>query len=187
MSVWRQRLVKSLYQTRSTPESRYFQLATQSPDGKLYNRTVVCRGLDENRDALWLITDTRSQKWQDLQHNPHAAVCWYIAKTREQYRFTVRCALLTMESDETVCKQHWERLSEPARAQFLWGKPGELRTNPEQALVAEQTATDKPPSQFGVVRLDISNVDYLSLKGNPQTRERYRLDGEQWQLETIIP
>jgi hypothetical protein len=37
------------------------------------------------------------------------------------------------------------------------------------------------------VRLDISNVDYLSLKGNPQTRERYRLDGEQWQLETIIP
>ena len=187
MSVWRQRLVKSLYQTRSTPESRYFQLATQSSDGKLYNRTVVCRGLDENRDALWLITDTRSQKWQDLHHNPHAAVCWYIAKTREQYRFTVRCALLTMESDEALCKQHWERLSEPAKAQFLWGKPGELRANPEQALVAEQTATDKPPSQFGVVRLDISNVDYLCLKGNPQTRERYRLDGEQWQLETIIP
>lgn len=187
MSGWRQRLVKSLYQSRGTPESRYFQLATQSADGMLHNRTVVCRGLDDELDALWLITDTRSQKVSDIQNNPRAAVCWYIAKTREQYRFSVTCEVFTTNNHAQLCQQYWQSLSEQAKTQFLWGKPGQERLNVAETLVAEMPMEATPPAHFCVLRLDIHDVDYLSLRGNPQIREHYDLDGAKWRLNEIIP
>ncbi len=63
MPQWRQGLTKSLHQTRSMPESRYFQLATVDGSGTPFCRTVVFRGMtDENQ--LVVISDTRTRKIQ---------------------------------------------------------------------------------------------------------------------------
>ena len=59
MPQWRQGLTKSLHQTRSMPESRYFQLATVDGSGVPYCRTVVFRGITDD-NQLVIISDTRS-------------------------------------------------------------------------------------------------------------------------------
>ena len=80
MPQWRQGLTKSLHQTRSMPESRYFQLATVDGSGVPYCRTVVFRGITDD-NQLVVISDTRSDKYDQLGQNPHSQVCWYLLST----------------------------------------------------------------------------------------------------------
>ncbi|MFS1703432.1 pyridoxamine 5'-phosphate oxidase family protein [Alteromonas sp. AMM-1] len=187
MSGWRTRLVNSLALTQDIPESRFFQLATQSPDGQLHNRTVVFRGLDETQDVLYLVTDTRSQKCLDFQCNRKAAVCWYFAHSREQYRFSVTGEVCTVHSHESLCSHYWAQLSESAKSQFFWGEPGSARNNPEYPLKIVTPSTQIPPSHFAVIKLTVQNADYLSLTGNPQIRERFELQNGQWICQPILP
>ena len=65
MPQWRQGLTKSLHQTRSMPESRYFQLATVDGSGVPYCRTVVFRGITDD-NQLVVISDTRSDNMTSL-------------------------------------------------------------------------------------------------------------------------
>ena len=153
MSDWRVLLLKSLDKTRDMPESRYFQLATVDSGGLPHNRTVVCRGVDENQSLMWVVTDNRNKKVTELHSNPHAAVCWYFAKTREQYRMRVSCRVDTPNDDRALCQQHWERLSVAARQQFLWGEPGSERTGPKKSLIDHSANTDVLPDHFCVLTL----------------------------------
>ena len=78
MPQWRQGLTKSLHQTRSVPESRYFQLASVDSMGVPYCRTVVFRGMTDD-NQLVVISDTRSEKFEQLSQTPEAHVCWYFS------------------------------------------------------------------------------------------------------------
>ena len=42
-----------------------------------------------------LAVDSRSEKLEQLERNPHAAICWYFSKTREQFRLTGQIAIVT--------------------------------------------------------------------------------------------
>lgn len=187
MSDWSALLLKSLDKTRDMPESRYFQLATVDSSGLPHNRTVVCRGVDENQSLMWVVTDTRNKKVAELKGNPHAAVCWYFAKTREQYRMTVSCRVDTPNDDRALCLQHWERLSVAARQQFLWGEPGSERTAPKKSLIDHSANTDVLPDHFCVLTLLVESVDYLNLRGNPQQRQCFEKHQGQWHSKELIP
>lgn len=128
MPQWKQSLTKSLHQTRSTPESRYFQLATVDKDGFPFCRTVVYRGLTDN-NQLVVVSDTRTEKYQQLMQNQHAEACWYFAKTREQYRFRCTGSIVTVLDDQPLVSAHWNKLSDAGKKQFLWGNPGSERTS----------------------------------------------------------
>ncbi len=185
MATWLQLLTKSLHKTRSQPESRYFQLATLDSAGMPRCRTVVFRGLVEDA-ALSIICDTRSEKWPQLKHDKQAEICWYFTKTREQYRFTTQCRLFDAERDSDFIRQYWQKLSDAGKKQFFWGTPGMPR-DPEQPLKAAGDFAH-PPGHFGVLLFDISAVDYLNLRGNPQQREKHFIDGSgQWVSEPVIP
>ncbi|MBR9793559.1 MAG: pyridoxamine 5'-phosphate oxidase [Gammaproteobacteria bacterium] len=187
MSDWSALLLKSLDKTRDMPESRYFQLATVDSSGLPHNRTVVCRGVDENQSLMWVVTDTRNKKVAELKGNPHAAVCWYFAKTREQYRMTVSCRVDTPNEDRTLCQQQWDRLSVAARQQFLWGEPGSERTAPKKSLIDHSANTDVLPDHFCVLTLLVESVDYLNLRGNPQQRQCFEKRQGQWHSKELIP
>jgi pyridoxamine 5'-phosphate oxidase len=187
MCDWAALLLKSQDKTRDMPESRYFQLATVDEDGLPHNRTVVCRGFDEQQSVLWVVTDTRNKKIAELQASPHAAVCWYFAKTREQYRMAVRCRVDTPDTDESLCEQHWQSLSVAARQQFLWGEPGSERTAPKKSLIDHSANTDVLPDHFCVLTLLVESVDYLNLRGNPQQRQFFEKQQGQWHSKALIP
>lgn len=185
MPAWLQQLTKSLHKTRSQPESRYFQLATVDEYGAPRCRTVVFRGLTES-NALSIISDTRSNKWPELEHNARAEICWYFTKTREQYRFETQCRLFNAAQQNTFTQQYWQKLSDAGKKQFFWGTPGDAR-DPSQPLKS-QGDFSQPPAHFSVLVFDVQSVDYLNLRGNPQVRDLHHRDEQgTWVSASIVP
>ena len=190
LPLWRQPLARSLYKTKSHPESRYLQLATISSDGLPKNRTLVFRDFDD-QSRLLMFTDNRTAKWREFQHSTKAAVCWYIAATREQYRLEGNVQLIT---DSIVNKKaaqerqrRWESLSSAAKQQFLWGKPKTPRAKHIDLAVSAEMITDTPPEHFELIAFEVHYVDYLNLRGNPQERIIYSSVNEQWNEDRVIP
>ncbi|MDC8831261.1 pyridoxamine 5'-phosphate oxidase family protein [Alteromonas gilva] len=187
MSDWHSLLDSSLRKTRDEPQSRYFQLATVDAKGRAQNRTVVCRTFAPQQDTIWFISDIRSAKFAELTVQPNAAVCWYFTTTREQYRLNVTATIHTPETGNALCAEYWQSLSRAGRQQFLWGQPAAPRTHPEQPLQVDESDPDAMPAHFCVVALQVTEVDYLNLKGNPQQRQRFVRQGSRWLCKDLIP
>lgn len=185
MPQWRAELTKSLHKTRSIPESRYFQLATVDSDGVPYCRTVVYRGITDDNQCV-AVSDTRTDKCAQLVHNARAQICWYFAKTREQYRFSVTADVVTLDDNFELVQAHWARLSDAGKKQFLWGKPRAPR-NSELPLKADGDFA-LVPAHFCVLLLNVEKVDYLNLRGTPQYRALHYCDEQgNWHSQSVIP
>ena len=66
------------------PYCKYVQLATMNRDGTPRVRTVVFRDFVD--ETLSFVTDGRSQKVEELQHQSIVEVVWYFQGSREQFR-----------------------------------------------------------------------------------------------------
>jgi PPOX class probable FMN-dependent enzyme len=189
LASWRSPLQRALHRNRSQIFSRYFQLATISPKGFPTNRTVVFRGFLDGTNYLKIITDTRSEKLIHLQQNPLAEICWYFAKTREQFRIRGKIELITEKNQEFNHwrEETWQQLSDNAKQQFYWPHPGKTLTETSQ----EKDFTfddEKPVNNFCLLLFNPQRVDHLELRHNPHHRHLYLLDLQnQWFVEKINP
>lgn len=157
-AMWKPILQRALQRNRAQAQARYLQLATITPDGMPACRTVVFRGyLHDSTNHLLAITDARSAKTHDLAANHHAAVAWYLPKTREQFRLSARVLMVgpagpqgawrpsEAKDDDALAAARislWRGLSDKARAQFLWPHPGLARTLPDSAWDDESLPVD---------------------------------------------
>jgi PPOX class probable FMN-dependent enzyme len=192
LAPWRSPLKKALHLNRSQAFSRYFQLATITPEGKPTNRTVVFRGFLNDSNILQIVTDTRSEKFSHLQHNPWAEICWYFSKTREQFRLSGKVKLVTEnEDDPELVKARqvsWQNLSEAARQQFTWPFPKQPRGDDPSLFKTEIDLSVTPIRHFCLLLLVPEKVDYLHLKGDPQNRYLYQLqDDQSWSVKSVNP
>lgn len=191
IAPWRTYLQKALHKNRSNLFSRYFALATVTKTGYPANRMVVFRGFLDNSNKLEIITDIRSQKIEDLSHNSCGEICWYFAKTREQFRIKGKIEVITANHDnQELLKEHqkiWQKLSLAGKEQFYWQNPRELfMENNEISTV--NIDEEKPPENFCLLLLNPENVDHLELKGNPQNRHIYDIDTEKkWHIQKVNP
>jgi PPOX class probable FMN-dependent enzyme len=185
--VWKQRIQRSLHLGRSKHESKYFQVASVSNAGSPKVRTMVFRGFDKQH-RLFAVTDIRSDKIEDFKHQPQAQICWYFAKTREQYRFDCKVECIT---EGGIYKEYWEKLSEPAQLSFYAPAPkvpydDSIRSPEKASLSATPMAISE---HFAVIRFQPNLSDYLDLKSKPQQRELEHLDTSlnQWHLTRVNP
>jgi len=192
LAPWRSPLSSAIHRNRSKPYSRYFQLATVTPDGMPRNRTVVFRGFhDDEQNRLKIITDVRSAKIQDIEHQPIAEVCWYFTKTREQFRIVGELYLVTAkETDldlQKARKTTWHNLSEPARSQFAWPDPAQPAES-NSAFKVDPPDKNIPLDNFCLLLLTPKKVDLLKLKGDPQQRYLYLRQADRtWTTEAVNP
>lgn len=190
--MWRSHLARSLHKHRNQPEARFFQLATIGLDQRPHNRTVVFRGFlddgDRLKDCLQMITDRRSQKFEQIHDNPWAEVCWYFTKTRSQFRIMGKLTLIDAENPslelQKLRQQLWQALSDSARIQFAWPHPREER-EPENIKVATPDPS-LPLKDFCLLLLEPTEVDHLELRGDPQNRCLYHRDGQGNWTETEV-
>ena len=206
LAPWRPSLSKALHRNRSQPFARYFQLATVNPDRTPANRTVVFRGFLANTNHLMIISDRRSQKTDQIYQNPNAAACWYFTKTREQFRLAGPLTLITTDTTTPDLRQArqqlWQNISDNARSQFAWPQPKDPRVPNEDTDAFSPPPPDPatPLETFCLLLLTPHSVDYLSLRGEPQTRILYihqpkRSDSTEtaappssnWQTTTVNP
>lgn len=186
---WRSIISGVLHRNRSFPASRYVQLATVDQRGRPANRTVVFRGWRDPASQLQFVTDGRSalresagtSKAQEIADNPWAEVCWYFAKTREQFRIAGKLQLIDAHSNEFQVERQavWEQMSDAGKAQFYCPLPGAMRI---ADTFGELTLTPAP--DFCLLLLSPVTVDRLELRSNPQSRSRYCLvDDQEWSIE----
>lgn len=191
LAPWRTYLQKALHKNRANIFSRYFALATVTKDGFPSNRIVVFRGFLEDTNNLEIITDIRSQKYQHLIDNPWGEICWYFAKTREQFRIHGQIKLITeIESETKLLEERikvWQKLSTAGKEQFYWDNPGELFTsnNNNYSLKIDD---NNPNNNFCLLLFIPQKVDHLELKGNPQNRFIYELkEDNYWSVKQVNP
>ncbi|BAQ60464.1 pyridoxamine 5'-phosphate oxidase [Geminocystis sp. NIES-3708] len=191
LAPWRTHLQRALHRNRSQIFSRYFSLATVNEEGYPTNRMVVFRGFLDNSNQLKIITDIRSEKFTHLTNNSSSEICWYFAKTREQFRIKGKIILITENyQDQNLLSERekvWEKLSRSGKEQFYWANPGELLTENSEKII-DIIDEEKPRSNFCLLLLNPEKVDHLELKGNPQNRCIYQLiENNKWSKKLINP
>ena len=191
LAPWRSPLKSAIHRNRSKPHSRYFQLATITPDGYPRNRTVVFRGfLNDDTNRLKIITDARSAKIQDIEHQSVAEICWYFTKTREQFRILGTLQLVTArETDPNLQKARqitWHNLSDSARSQFAWPDPAR-RAADKSAFDVEPPDPNAPLNNFCLLLLAPTKIDHLQLKSDPQQRFLYTQEDNTWKTQAVNP
>ena len=131
---------------------------------------------------LDLFTDGRSPKAAELQAEPRLELCWLLPKARCQFRLRGDRLRLNAEAEAQERRRHWHQLSPGARALWGWPPPG-APFDPAAAFPSE-LADDSPlPECFELLRIQISQVELLELKGHPHQRRRWRADqdwAEHW-------
>lgn len=195
LAPWRLPLARALHRNRALVYARYAQLATLRPNGRPANRTIVFRGFVDQAisnayNDLTFITDRRSEKVTQIDHNHWGELCWYFPKTREQFRLagqlTVIDAANTDAAWQKLRRMTWHNLSDAARAQFVWPDPKQLRAD-QHAFAVGELDPHQPLEAFCLLRLTPTEVDHLELKGEPQNRCLYTLDQGQWQPRSVNP
>ncbi|KAF3887139.1 MULTISPECIES: Npun_F5749 family FMN-dependent PPOX-type flavoprotein [Nostocales] len=191
LAPWRSPLARALHRNRSEPHSRYFQLATVQGDGRPANRTVVFRGFLDDTNQLKIITDTRSQKFDQIKNRAWGEACWYFTSTREQFRLAGELILVDANHfDPKMQKARqmaWQEISDNARLQFAWPDPGEPRSS-QEAFSPSPPDSTLPLANFCLLLLDPVKVDRLELRGDPQNRWCYLLDELQiWSVVEVNP
>ncbi|MBD0361305.1 MAG: pyridoxamine 5'-phosphate oxidase family protein [Coleofasciculus sp. C3-bin4] len=192
LAPWRSLLSRALYKNRSLPYARYFQLATVRADGHPANRTVVFRGFLEDTNQLKIITDSRSQKADQIQHQAWGEACWYFPKTREQFRLAGQLTLIGADYPDQALKDArqstWQDLSDSARLQFAWPYPGEARAENDGAFSPPPPDPKQPLPNFCLLLLEAVQVDHLELRGDPQNRWLYYQDSSyDWLKQAVNP
>ena len=193
LAPWRSPLKGAIHRNRSKPYSRYFQLATVTPEGIPRNRTVVFRGfLNDEQNSLKIITDIRSSKIKDIQHQAIAEICWYFTKTREQFRITGKLYLVTArETDDNLLearKNTWQSLSDSARSQFAWATPAQPVTDNSIEVDLDHLDPNTPLENFCLLLLTPHKIDRLQLKSDPQQRYLYTLQSDlTWTTQAVNP
>jgi PPOX class probable FMN-dependent enzyme len=191
IAPWRSRLSGALHRNRSLIYSRYVQLATLRLDGTPANRTIVFRGFLDETNILKFITDSRSQKTEEINHNHQGEICWYLPKTREQFRITGKLILVgeNHKNLELIKAREslWQEISDAAKTQFYWPEPRQKRAEPEH-FTPPNSHPIKPLSNFLLLLLEPEKVDHLELRGEPQNRHFYWQNQEGiWLSEVVNP
>ncbi len=187
LSPWRAILARALHRNRSLPNARYFQLATVNYEGKPSNRTVVFRGFLNKTNQLQMITDTRSEKINQIHHYPYSEICWYFPKTREQFRLSGNLTIIgENHENQTPRLTVWQDLSDSAKQQFTWPYPGRSLTENKQDFLQEIPLANQPVSNFVLLLFNPEKVDHLELKGNPHQRNLYYLDNKKNWIKQIV-
>ncbi|MFB2977512.1 Npun_F5749 family FMN-dependent PPOX-type flavoprotein [Microseira sp. BLCC-F43] len=191
LASWRSPLSRALHLNRSLVYARYLQLATVRADGRPANRTIVFRGFLDDTNQLKFVTDSRSQKADQIEDQSWGEACWYFPKTREQFRLAGQLILVCSNYLDIALQKArqsaWQELSDAARLQFGWPHPGQTRANSE-AFEPTPPNPSEPLLNFCLLLLDPVQVDHLELRGEPQNRWLYQLDSAGvWLKQEINP
>jgi len=192
LAPWRSLLACALHKNRKLPYARYFQLATIRTDGRPANRTLVFRGFLDDTNQLKIITDSRSQKADQIDDQPWGEACWYFPESREQFRLAGQLTLVRVNHPDQALqaarKTTWQELSDPARLQFAWPHPGEARAENDRAFSPPPPDPKQPLPNFCLLLLEAVQVDHLELRGDPQNRWfYYRNNSQEWSKQAVNP
>ncbi|WP_166422755.1 pyridoxamine 5'-phosphate oxidase family protein [Paraglaciecola sp. 20A4] len=185
---WQSTIERALEVHLSSVTSRYLQLATVDRHGYPHCRTIVFRGFNEGKNQIYLHTDNRSEKMSHLTQKSQVEACWYFAQTREQFRFSGYMDCIAHQPG--IENQHIDNMNEHSNfdAQKLRHAHWRNLSDALRESYADDYDAANPSEHFVLLRLHITQVDYLRLMATPHLRVLYRQDAQShWHAESIRP
>ncbi len=151
--------------------ARVVTLATIDSEGLPQARSVILR--EAAPWALTIYTDKRSPKVWQLKQQHRAQVLLWDREKRWQLRCSAKAEVIT-EGPET--EQLWERIKDTHAAQdYLTPQaPGEV-------LDINALAQEVP--QFAILRLHLTEIDWLELRREGHRRQRLTPEG----VQALVP
>jgi len=181
---WRPLLKAAQQRDGRSPSVRWLQLATIATDGTPRVRTLVFRGWHTD-SALLLFSDARSDKIEDLRHQPAAEVCWLFAKAKQQFRLRGVIRQLTSEQDPAFTTHCWRTMRDGGRALWSWPQPG-AALDLDADFPSQVPEHAEPPSHFWVLSLQVAEVELLDLTQHPHRRSRWCV-ADRWLEHRLNP
>ncbi|MCU0870169.1 MAG: pyridoxamine 5'-phosphate oxidase family protein [Burkholderiales bacterium] len=176
--VWRQ-LERAVHDRHA--QWRAPVLATVGRDGAPHARTVILRGADAAASRLWLHTDARSAKVDDLVRAARASLVFYDRRSELQARVD---GDVTVLRDGLEVDAAWARLGDGAKRNYRTAlAPGTPAPSPDAA--AAGTGPAPAPSEhgrthFAVMRVDVRCIETLLLHPDGHRRARFARDASTW-------
>ncbi len=159
---------------------KWIQLATIGLDNTPRVRTVVFRGWSEYYQ-MKILTDSRSQKYLELESNKNVEICWLFTEAKSQFRLRG-----TVEIDKSIdTYNHWDKLDSSTKSMWNWPSPGKkiVKSYKENYLINENP---KIVENFILLKINIFHVEELILRKPIHQRRRWILKNE-WIEENINP
>lgn len=157
---------------------RLCSMATTGKKGKVYQRTLVFRKLDQDRNLLFY-TDSRSAKVKQLQENPVAGLLFYDRNNKLQLFVQGEIAVIT--SGE-IYEHHRQRIDGRSVNDYnTLSPPGKRIKNPF-------SVTRNEDLHFALLKMHPQLIEYLKLK--PDTnhlRAIFELKEGEWDKSFLVP
>jgi pyridoxamine 5'-phosphate oxidase len=184
MSEWVGELTRALGDEYGADRPRVCTLATVDKAGLPRARSVVCRRVAPD-GSIWIASDARSEKNEQLKANPQAEVVFWLPARKEQFRVQGSVKVLSEPGRDPARATLWGEMSDAARALFFWPTPGAKKLDVPESFPKSVDAETPPPANFEVLVLRPRRVEHLQLKPHPHRRRRWMLAGN-WQAASEV-
>jgi 3-hydroxyisobutyrate dehydrogenase len=109
-------------------------------DNHAYMRTVVLRRVDAGPKKIYLHTDSRSRKMEDINRNEHLSWLVYDQTLRTQIRLS---GPVIVHHLDDLCKEQWDKTGHHSRRYYMTDQPPSTALDqPSTGLNAALTAFD---------------------------------------------
>ncbi len=172
------------------PEPTAMVLATVSPDGAPAARTVLLKGVD--RRGFVFFTNYRSDKGHQLASQPACTLVFRWASLQRQVRVSGRVQVVETEESDAywASRPRGSQLGAMASPQSQVVADRQVLDDRYRQLESELRGIDAlaRPSYWGGYRVIPEAVEFWAGRAERlHDRQRYRLDGGSWIVETLAP
>jgi general stress protein 26 len=148
-------------------------------------RTLVLRGVSSVDSLIWMHTDLRSPKCQDIKDNQEGALLFYDAQKRWQLRLN---GSLSFDSSSPSTESVWHRTSASAKRCYQGElSPSSLTQELNSNLPKEPTPSELGRENFTRLLFKISKLDWLFLRADGHVRAQWILTSQGFNGSWLIP
>ena len=157
-------------------------LANVDAQGFASQRSVVLRGWDEATRCLEIHTDTRSAKFEAFRQDPKVSLHGWDARRQMQLRLRGEIQLY---AHDPVARAAWVALRPASRATYtVMPGPGAMLLAPGDT---REVSEIEGFGVFCVIRLTVSELEWLHLAQGSQARARFRWDNDGRHAMWLVP
>jgi pyridoxamine 5'-phosphate oxidase len=170
-------------------EPNAMTLATAGDDGAPSARVVLLKGFDER--GFVFFTDYRSQKGQELERNPRAALVLYWPELERQVRITGRTATIPQAESEAYFRTRPRMSRISAWVSHQSQVIGSRKTLDDRVPELERRFPGEEvplPPYWGGFRVAPDTIEFWQgRESRLHDRIRYVRNGDQWRIERLSP
>jgi general stress protein 26 len=164
-------------------------LATVGAGGVPEARLMVLRGADRGLAKLWFYTDRRSEKTDQMRHQPQVTAVTYDPEDGVQLRLRGTAGV---DESGPLADQHWSQVGMAVRALYASpDTPGRPLRQPDPRLMGVKRSIDAggeaaARGNFAVIEVALDSIEWLQVADGEQ-RRAIMFAATNWSVQALAP